>query len=504
MKLTVAELKKTNVKYKENIQMWKLYMAAYKGINAIIRGKYIPQHEREEDTAYTRRMADLYALGYSKSVVNIFTFHLFNKPPQGRKLKDLDSNEFWTMFFDDANLYGDSYDTTMASLALYASIQGHMGILVDKSPGKFANLAEQKEARVYPYIATYHPPAILDWEWSKDENNRPVLAMVKLLDEDGRYRLWTLKEWGIFNIKDEAGEIRADQEVIEADQTGANPLGFIPFLWYYNIKSDVNAIGESDLTEIGKIDISLIKNASQVEEVINYAAFPMLMRPFRNAKPDVVAGTQQEDVVGTKAVVEYDPEYPESKPEWLTPAVQEAIDSILNTMKFKIGEIYRAANIGGLAGTEIQTQAKSGTALAAEFQILNASLVSKALNLEKAENRILEFWLKWENMWDAFKEKVNFGRSKSFDVENIAVDLANALTAKTVVMSKTFNGMLQKQTARQVLPSMSEDDRGVVDQEIDDYIEKTPEPGEVPDKVTNINNAPGEDTDIINKGMQED
>jgi len=498
---TVDELKKTHKDYQYNLDLWKLYLAAYKGIEAIIKGKYIPQHEREEDDAYNRRIKDLYGYGYSKSVVNIYTFHLFKQPPEGRKLKDLETNDLWNMFFEDANMLGDSYDTTMAMLAKYAAIEGHMGILVDKSPTKFANKAEQKAAAVYPYMASYHPPAILDWKFKKDKNNRPFLAFLKLLDDDGRYRVWTDEEWAVFDLTDDDGKKKGGTDVIkpaEGDH-GENPLEVVPFVWYYNTKSDKVAIGESDLTEIARIDISLVKNTSQIEEVINYAAFPMLMRPMRNAKPDVVAGTEQEDQVGSRAVIEFDAEHPESKPEWLTPKVKEAIDSILATMAFKVKEIYRGANIGGVAGQESAGGVKSGIALRSEFQLLNAHLVTKALNLEKAENAVLVLWLMWEQEYEKLKDKVNFGRSKQFDVEDVAMDLENALTAQTLVMSNTFDAMVQKSSARQVLPSMSEKDQETVDKEIDDYIAKQPLPGEVP--VDPLEGADEDDEDIIDKGM---
>ena len=178
----------------------------------------------------------------------------------------------------------------------------------------------------------------------------------------------------------------------------------------------------------------------------------------------------QEDEVSVQIIQEYDPDYPESKPEWMKPEVESAVRAILDTISKKVQEIYRAANIGGITSTEVSTQAKSGVALKTEFQMLNSNLVSKAINLEKAENKILEFFLKWENEWESLKNEVHFGRAKNFDVQEIAVDLANALTAKTVVMSSTFNALLQKQTARQVLPSMSEDEQMMVDKEIDDMV----------------------------------
>ena len=249
----------------------------------------------------------------------------------------------------------------------------------------------------------------------------------------------------------------------------------VPFFWFYNLKTEDNFIGESDIEDIARTDLSVIKNTSQIEEIINFAAFPMMLKPRLPADPSKSQQSVQEDEVSVQIIQEYDPEYPESKPEWMKPEVESAVRAILDTISKKVQEIYRAANIGGITSTEVSTQAKSGVALKTEFQMLNSNLVSKAINLEKAENKILEFFLKWEMLWDELKNEVHFGRSKNFDVQEISVDLANALTAKTVVMSDTFNALLQKQTARQVLPSMSEDEQMVIDKEIEESIQKKSE-----------------------------
>ena len=492
---TIQELKEVHAKYSNNIKQWKLYMAVYKGLQAIIKGGYILKHEREPQTAYERRINDLYNFGYSKSVVKIFNFHLFNSPPQGRELTELESNDIWKLFFKDADLNGTSYDQTISNLALNASIQGHMGILVDKSTKKYETIQEQKAAGVYPYIAAYHPPAILDWEFKKDENHRPYLSMVKLLDDDGQYRIWTITEWAVFQIPEGSEKnLSAKAKVVAS---GPNILKEIPFFWYYNIQTDERAIGESDLSEIATIELSIIKNMSQIEEIINFAAFPMMLKPRLSAKPSAVAQVSQEDEVSVQAVIEFDPEFPESAPKWLQPAVAEAIESILDTVAKKIAEIYRASNVGGLASTEVQTQAKSGIALKTEFQLLNSTLVSKAINTEDSENKILRLWMKWEKVYDKLKDTVHMGRSKSFDVQEIAIDLANALTAKTIIFSNKFHGLLQKQLSRQMLPSMSEQEKKEIDQEIETNLNTTSS-FEDP-----LNDVDDQDKDILENGMKE-
>ena len=258
---TIEELKSTHQKYKDRVTDWKLFLSIYKGIQSIVKNGYVPKHEREPQAAYDRRIKELYSFGYSKSVVKILTFHLFNKPPIGRQLKALEGNDIWEMFFKDANLQGDHYDIVLRHISLYASIMGHMGVLVDKPPGNYTTKQEQKDAKVYPYIAAYQPPAILDWRWGKDNNKRPVLEMVKLLDNDGTYRIWTRKEWATFTIEQagtstntgpnisvpvvnvngpapaQRASIGMGTEKVVKGLEGQNPLNEIPFFWFYNLKT---------------------------------------------------------------------------------------------------------------------------------------------------------------------------------------------------------------------------------------------------------------------------
>lgn len=542
---TVEDIRKVHSSYTENLRKWRLYRAVYKGIDEIIRGDYIPQHEREPNTAYIRRMQELYSFSYGKSVCGIFTYHLLSKPTTGRKLAELEKNDFWQMFFKDSDLFGNAYDELIQRIALQASIFGHMGILVDKPPVNVKTVGEQKENGLYPYIAQYFPSAILDWKWERDPvTRRPFLSYLKLLDDDGRYRIWRRDFWAVYEVLDESGNPlppnlsgfqtflkptlrrnpqgtrtsgprpapgrqpkpvsvsgEGEAKVVTPVEFGENILNEIPFLWIYNRHTDEKGIGESDLTDIAGLEISIIKNASQIEEIINYAAFPIMAKPKKDADP-TAQDSDQEDEISVQSIIEFDPENPESKPFWLTPQVEQALMSILNYIKHKVAEIYRASNIGGIAGTEISTTAKSGVALKAEFQILNSTLVGKAINLEKGENKILEFWLKWEQQWEPMKDKVNFSRSRNFNVEDVAADLENALTAKTVVLSKTFSALLQKNVARQVLPSMSEDDQKTIDEEIETASEKEPDPGT--NKTDSMDDIDDADDSIINEGTQEE
>lgn len=468
--LLVKDLIATHKDYQDNVNEWDFLMTVYEGIKEIIKKGYIKKHERETIASYNRRVNNLFGFGYCKSIVEIFHFYLFKKDPH-RILKGLGNDSIWKMFVKDSDLYGNDFNSTIMEIALFAAIQGHMGILVDQQGGENIRTKQQQiEEKIYPYLSKYYPKAILDWKFEKNENKRPVLTYLKLLDDDGQYRIWTVDKWEVWELpKNERGEFDQSNYLAKAIfiDGGFYDLGEIPFLWHYNYKSGKIGIGNSDIHEIARIDLSIIKNMSQIEAIIDFAAFPMMRKPMRDAKPTEINAPQQDDEVGEQVILEFDPENPDSKPDWLKAEVAEPVDAIVKVIEKKVAELYRSANVGGMASTEPTKNAQSGVAKRTDFQLLNSKLVSKAMNLEDTENKIIEFWLKWENQWDKYKDVINNTRERTFDLENLSLDLENAIVAKTVVLSETFNALVQKQSARQVLSSATEKEFDIIDKEIE-------------------------------------
>lgn len=504
--LKVSDLKQTHPLYDDNAEEWQFTMALYEGIREVIRLGLIRKHERESATAYARRMEELYGFGYTKSVIEIFNFYLFKKDAD-RQLGDLHDNKFWKLFMEDANLYGDDYDKTIMDIALRASILGHMGILVDKPKITFENKELQYINRVYPYIATYYPKAILDWSYERDQFDRPYLSYLKLYEDGDFYKLWFADHWELWREPTEE-ESKAQKNGLKDDEvdavlvdSGANPIGVIPFIWHYNLKSKSIGIGNGDVHEVSRIDLSIIRNTSQAEEIIYLAAFPIMRKPKRDASPVTGLQPQGEDEVGVKAILEFDPQNPDSKSDWLDSSVGESIDAIIKYIEKKVAEVYRAANIGGMAATEPTANPQSGVAKRIDFQMLNSKMVNKAINLEDTENKINEMWLRWEMLWDAFKEVVKVTRDRTYDIEDLASDLDNALTARMVVQSKKFVAHLQKSIARQMLPNLSEKEQKEIDDEIDQSSEN-PVGSNFGNRVDNdFNKGDNKDKSIIEKGM---
>lgn len=484
-KLPAGDLTKTHPLYNQNIGEWSFLLAAYEGTRQLIELGYINRHERESEQNWLRRQEEAYGFGYTKSVVDLFNFYLFKKEVKRMIPDGLKKDPSWMAFREDCNLEGDEIDTFLTDSGKQSNICGHVGILVDKPSREMENKQQEKDAGIYPYVAMYYPDAILDWKFEKDENDRPYLSYLKLRDDpDGdtskrarhEYRCWYEDHFEVWETPDL--EETENPESVEAEliNIGINPLGEIPFVWLYNMKGRQKPIGISDVHEVARIDASILRNLSGGEEVIYYAAFPMMMKPGKvggGPAGDGAIPPGTDDETGVTAVLEFDPDHPESKPEWLEPAVSEAIDAILKWIERKVAEIYRAVNAGGMAGMEVSTVAKSGAALQAEFQLLNAHLVKKAINLEKAEDRIDYFWLKWEGMDKHYKDIENT-RERTYDVEDLHSDLENIMTSITIVHSDTFRKKAEKRVARQVIPSIEDEDLKDIDKEIDEYEPPTP------------------------------
>jgi len=486
MIITKAELLKKHPLYDVLLSSWRFYSACYDGINAMIAEGILAKHDRESVKNFESRKKEAFDFGYSKAIVDIFNFYTHEKETKNNYSK-LGQDELFQQFLDDSDLWGTSWEDFLRTQSKNASIYGHVGILVDKPQGKVANREEAKKGNLYPYATAFMPPAILDWKVERNEQGRPELSMVKLLEDGGSVLLWTKDEWQRWDIKD--SEARALG-------SGVNPLQEIPFYWFYNFKHrEIRNIGISDLTRISYIEASMVRNLSHGEEVIKYAAFPMLRKPY----PKQVAGAQNDDVVGVTGVLEFDPQLPDSKPDWLPSSVGEPITAMLSWLELKIIQIYRAANTGGVQSVEATRYAKSGEALKREFQLLNSVLTAKSKSEIEAELWGLYYWTKWQGIEQLYDD-VTIDRSTDYSIADLSTELENALTGKALIKSPTFNVELQQRLVRQLMPGLDNDTQEVIDAEIEQAVgvkEKT-EPAQTGSQdsqtvgqVNNLTSTPG-------------
>ena len=478
--MKVIDLREVSSEYQDNINEWQFLKAAYTGAKALVDYGVIQRHERESADNYNNRKYNAFGFSYSRAIANLFNYYLFSRPID-RILESLGDNEQWQMFTEDCDLEGTNFDQFFQSKMAEVIAVGQYGLLVDKSPMMYSSQASEIKAKVYPYVAAYSSENILDWTFERDENNRPFLAYLKLKDDvtnkqnnligyqngTQRYRLWWKDKWEVWVEPDTEDGVAAESSEAELESEGINHLGEIPFIWLYNQKTSVKGVGVSDITDISRIDVSIMRNLSQGEEIIDYSAFPMMRKPK--------VSVDSTDEVGVKAVLEFDPDTPESKPDWLEAKCLEPINALLVWMDKKVQEVYRVANTGGINATETQSQAKSGAALQIEFRMLNALLVNKANNLKEAQERVIYYWLEWQNLSDLFMD-VSLKAPESFDVENLNNDLENVILSKSIISSELFSKAIQKRVMRKMLPEVSDEELGDIDDEIDstEMMEYTP------------------------------
>lgn len=441
--------------YDENIEEWRLLDAAVEGVKALLNLGVIERNERESPENFKRRSSEMYGFDYSRAIVELFTHYLFQRPVH-RDLGSLQSDPLWTLFTEDCDLNGSRYDDWLTSVSQEAGTFGHVGIVVDKPSVPVRTVADAKKLEIYPYLCLYTPPSILDWAYERDEYGRSRLVYLKLKDDDGTYRLWWRDKWEAWRKGEGSGEMG------EKIGEGPNALGEIPFVWLYNDRPRKVGLGRSDVAGVARVDVSIIRNLSEGEEIIGYAAFPMLRKPMAR-----VGSQDGVDDVGVSAVIEFDPELGEAgKADWLPAEVAGPMDAIMTWVRLKVAEIYRASNAGGMAATEINAEAQSGVAIQAQFQLLNSKLCKKAVGLEQAEEDVVRLWKAWQGQ-DAI-ESIEISRSRKYDVENLAMDLENYMTSSTIVDSTTFDQSVQKIVARRVLPTAPDELLDEIDAEIEE------------------------------------
>jgi len=475
-------LKSTHELYDKYYDEWKFLNAAYEGVRALIAWGAFEQHERESYANFQRRQAEAYGFTYSRSIVDLLNSYLFKKDYPRTIPDKLGDDPEWQMFQEDCNHEGDEFDEFFIEQSRQASIQGLVGILIDKPRVSTENRADRVGRKLYPYLAAYKPTNILDWEYEVDVEGKKHLVYLKLLDDDEYYRIWTPDKWEIWEIiEEESADLKRiakerGSKMEKVGQTavrvaeGEHNLGEIPFVWLYNQRSTIDRdVGLSDIADVSRIDVSIMRNLSQIEEIVNYSAFPMMRKPKREAgSPE--ASADQKDEVGITAILEFDPENPEgTKADWLSAECQGPVTAILEVIGKKVSEIYRASNVGGMAATEIQTEARSGVALKAEFQLLNSKLVKKGKNVVKAKRNVVRYWLMWQQELEKYEGELRFDYVKTFEVEDLMTDLENLLTSKVIITdSPTYNQEVQKMAVRMMIPSAEDELLADIDSEIEE------------------------------------
>lgn len=461
--MTKEELEKTHTQYDAFLPEWLFYIRSYLGGKFYRDGDYLLKHPFESDANYKRRKEIAYYYNYCAPIVDIFTSYLSKKQPE-RSYGNLSPAAvpprqpvtLFDAFWWDVDLENTNLEQFMREAQRYASVYGRVSIVVDKPSLSVGTVLQAKEQGIRPYLYIVTPENLLDWEYTRLPSGRPVLSMAKIKEDTGAYRIWTRYGWESWRVDAVSGA------AILMD-AGEHGLGEIPIVNLYNKKSPTRMVGISDLQDIADINKNIYYFCSDAKEIIENTAFPMLAMPYD-------AGANPEQSAGPKNILQFDPDKPNSVPQWLEPP-HSSLAEIREWIQQDAQEMVRIAKMGGLRNTETSVQPWSGVSIEAQERQLFAALAEKACNSEQAELDIFRLWAKWEG--EEFTGNVIYPRD--FAIRDLTTALQNAMSAGAQrINSLTFEKERQKKIVNAVIPDMEEAQREAIYTEIE-ALEQLPE-----------------------------
>ena len=452
MAYTRNQILDTHKDYNESIANWEFYIRSYNGGYDYTVGQYLNRYNLELDNEYHQRLYNTPCDNHCRNIIQIYSSFLFRVKPT-REFGELEGEPTLSNFLKDADLDGNNFNAVIKQAQNYASIYGHVLLMLDKPPVQTRTRADELSQDIRPYVSIVTPENVFDWNYTRLLNGKYELDYLKIreeVDKEGGsyFRIWTPEKIDTVYIEKYGDNPR----VID---TAENQIGKIPAVILYNAKSHKRAIGQSDLSDIANLQKSIYNDYSEIEQLVRLTNHPSLVKT-----PSVNASA------GAGAIIEMPEELePNLKPYLLQPSGQN-LESIMNTIRTKVEAINRIAHTDAVRTTKAQVS--SGIALQTEFELLNARLSEKADNIEIAEEQLFRLYAQYQNT--VFDGLINY--PDSFNIRDYASDLTFYQMAKAMnIESATFNKEVDKEIAKAVV-----DDNDILNQIIDE-INTKPEVG---------------------------
>jgi len=424
----------THPDYDEHEERWEFYLRSYMGGQDYKNGDYLTRYINEDKDEYSRRISLTPIDNHCRNIVHIYSSYLWRIPPT-RSFNSLNGNVALEPFLKDCDLDGRSFNAFMKEANIWASVYGHVWIMLDKPKSNAGTKAEELAQGVRPYATLFTPENIFDWRYERTESGRFKLTYLKVresvenIDKTSKrafFRIWTEEEVQIYEVTDEM------ERLVE---TLPNPIGRIPAVFLPANRSVVRGIGISDLTDIAYMQQAIYQELSEIEQLIRISNHPTLVKTYST---DASAGAG--------SVINVPDELDANlKPYQIQPNGGN-LDSVRAAIMDKVESINRMAHMGAVRGTEAQT--KSGIALQTEFQLLNARLSEKADILQLCEEQLWEMFCVWQGV----TPDVEVYYPDSFDLRDYPNELAFLQQARASgVRSNTFLKAVDKLIADLVL-----------------------------------------------------
>jgi len=424
--------------YEAYLERWHYYRASYLGgfdyRNASLGmlRKYLFEDDTPGDQ-YQQRLEYTALDNMTKLTVDTYRSFLWRAKPT-RTFGYLQDDIVIRRFIEDVDFSGKDLDDFMKEANDLATVYGHVWILCTKGQGDGILTKEQEiEQDIRPYLKVFSPEAVEDWKYQTMPNGAEKLTYVKtrehIADDTFKYIQWTNDAIYVSYVEDD--------KVIGTEQY-PNTIGEVPFIVHYANTTDQKGLGHSDIGDVAKIQQAVMNLLSESEQSIRISGHPTLVKTG-----DVGASA------GAGAIINLDNTMdPNLRPYLLEPSGSN-VDSIINMITVHVEAFLRTTHLGAIMAAR-GLSAKSGVALATEFEMLNTRLADKAAKMEATEWNIWNFFWKWSNQQP--DEDFNIVYHKTFDLRDEHADLTLLERAKNLALSSdTFNKEVEKQIAKIVI-----------------------------------------------------
>ena len=128
--------------YDDNQNRWEFYLRSYMGGEDYQGGNYLTKYVNEDKDEYNRRLMLTPIDNHCRNIVHIYSSYLWRVPPK-REFGALAGNVSLEYFLKDADLDGRSFDSFMREAQVWASVYGHVWLMMDKPKSTAGTRADE-------------------------------------------------------------------------------------------------------------------------------------------------------------------------------------------------------------------------------------------------------------------------------------------------------------------------------------------------------------------------
>ena len=436
MSYTRQDIEAQHQHYKGMIPRWEYFIRSYLGGKEYADGKFLQAYMLEFENEYYKRIQFTPLDNHCRNIIDIYSSFLFRVEPT-REMGSLEEDLSVEEFMHDADLEGRSFDALMREAQRFASVYGHVWLLMDKPSTNVMTRAEELDQGIRPYLNIYTPENVLDWHYTRNDAGYYYLDYLKIREEqtaEGEYyKLWFVDKIDTVFIS----SVNRDEPRLISSVP--NPLMKIPAVILYNQRSPMRGLGISDLNDVADLQKAIYNELSEIEQIIRLSNHPSLVKT-----KDTDAGA------GAGSIIEIPDNIDANLKPYILQPNGSNLDGVLRSINHKVEAINRLTHVGTIRATAERVQ--SGIALRTEFELLNARLSEKSQLIQLAEEQLWRLFAEWQET--VFDGEIEY--PESFDIRDWATDLELLQSAKASnIPSDTFAKEINKQIAKTVIEDNS-------------------------------------------------